>query len=746
MFDYICLNCGNKVFPHQHGTESAGVLYDITPLLYGKADASTHNLLLPLLMTEDEINGLIDPNAPLTGEFLKGSMTIKQLFAAISIRMEKPELANITYENIQALISSSMLDSDNEASADEFSSAVMDFDDDDSDWGSDDSSANQDSAPEDKAEVSDIEDYTKNPAFYLIDTGHAVSTNARVLITDFYKAIISPFQDTDGNEKTFTFQIKLHKARIDDTEVLTHYGFRDPNIVNEIECNNVMVCGKCFKIGAAINPTLIASDWAWRYEHIAVGFIGAPNSGKTCLITSILSMLQKKNKMQIHLPQNNNDPSKMLIRNCLNDYAENNCLPKTDAEGFNAFNATVLLSVDDTSADGNASAQDDKKIVTFVDISGECFDMENGTFDRTKAAKSFHMIKICRCYVLCLDPENKEGTGAQATFATNAIHEFMSYQSSEAKTPAPLMITITKSDETENYDDALQFDRTTIETLLTGKAVGFGTDHELAERMQHGKVRRELFEQNLRNNGEKLLRNNFTQFYNSFAENMDFYTSITNCSAYGTVPKPSKESRKTYQQIINDGKYLCISDDGCFLALNENECNDDEFYKMYRGSDKLFHVIRDSGSVIISYNRQTKTYAYNTIPEGYEKIRIDLCSFIIAEGSSEAVIFWNDDYSSVPQPRNIQLITEWILRVCGIRPIWYSKLDDARGWIYDHYLLKGSTLLDIHEFKHPNTALAHCVKSLFFRVTPDDDYILENEGSFFKIKIYQMTHGHNHNR
>ncbi len=665
-YDYICLRCGQNVYPDKTDSENV-ILYDLSPLFHGL------NKQFPAYFTVRELRDII--KVPPDNAFVQTEISLKELLYTISKRLDDPKIAEITFGDITAFLESLNNDSINETFGSplqqQSESAFTGYDDNPDSEGQDQNVNIADKTP-DKPDA-----YRKNPAYRNVMPHMGVLTEDIVkdALKSYYNNILFLFRKSDGTEKKYNFTLKINLNQLGNPNTKVGYTYKNDNGI-EVECYNSVICGNpsCWRRPGIDNSGAPVPAWAWQYEHIAVGFIGTPNSGKTCLITAILHNIMANAEYDIHW---GDKPE--LIEDCIKDYQNNTMLPKTDAEGSNCFNVTFLYNR--------------TKIITLVDISGECFNIDRNGFDRNRANNYFRMIKICSCYILCLDPDNS--MLEEVNFFPKAINDFIEYLLGNdlIKYAAPFMFTITKSDAYIDNEDPFPE-----------------------------------------------IKNRYKPIYTNAKKNV--YISTSKCSAYGCKPKPNQHNLKTIDDLLRPEttgaeKYLHLNKNGGFLISNEKKAKG-YAYTVTRENpnNTIAFIITDNGIEYI--------FDVNQYPDSIE-LKMEEIKFIISETDPNTGVIYNErNYEREPQPRGIQLISDWLFKVCGVEPLNYSVYNSETGSTNTmSYILQKTDKWDRKACKAKNAILACCVKQIFKNPSKEDDLVAENVGKKFSLKLIDLLYSNN---
>ena len=631
IYEYNCLRCGRKLTPTgETSDETAPILFDLTePLGFERT--------LPAYFTLEELKKLVD--SPDDGKnFTKIHITFADLVSAFSARLNDTSLLELP---------SLMHPNPTEAEL-ERAEMLMDR--------------------------------------CFLDSSQLVGdlTNDRA---DEFRRMTSIFFGDNDEQKAFEFRIKINLTAPGQPGTTLGYSYR---LDGEEQFPQIsVICGDpgCYKSRRRQSGASVPA-MAWQNEHISIGFIGAAGSGKTCLITAILSKLLETSQL---INGDNADE----VKACLDAYESDHELPKTELEGRNSFNATVIS--------GN-------KLITLVDISGECFDLTTGKFYKNIASNHFRLIRNCKCYVLCLDPKNMIYSGRG--LAAQSVCDFVDYlRGGQTGYAPPMMLTMTKCD-----CDAPDFECYDLDDI---------------ESEDESQARFEKFlEQSC-----KLVSKNYPTFYTNVRERAYIATAVT--SAYGCAPKPDERDlpglqklRETYKSLsiylTKDGRYYVTPDDyrddflvpknvaGQYYVVKETES----------GREYIFDPSKEDAALGLK-----KLSDIRLIPNDPTRMN---------KGSGR--IFEEVDYSDKPKPINISILLEWLMRVCGERRILYTEFDEASGITRTgEYKLKPGDRWSRDESKTSNPKLAASACSLFNNPTELDNWTDEyskNSGSRLLMRFF----------
>lgn len=363
---------------------------------------------------------------------------------------------------------------------------------------------------------------------------------------------------------------------------------------------------------------------AFLCEHTLIGFIGFQKVGKTCLIAALCKYLDYA------VPG-----CQLLLRDCeeayfrreLKSYLNGFTLKQTNIRGINKVNPTIYLE------DGERPA----RMLTFVDISGEAFNNDEGKFNPELMENNFRAIAECSLYVFCTSLMAFEASdfGSMQLSLGNFINHIT--RTGNRVTPSPILIAVMQMDEpttcVENKKDVPY-----LEEYL------FHREYNQIYNVRESDQLKAL----LPNESDRKLIDGRLQSLMTSVNAKLYYTSIT-CSAYGRQPVD--------QMIVNrDAPFFrrkidtAIKNGSPIQLMIQSTLEDDAIYQSY-------------------------LQAYGNYPELVEIIKKDLDSNgdgISADFSGlngEIKYIENSSLRFKPNPRNINLIYDWMMRMIGDREI-----------------------------------------------------------------------------
>lgn len=633
MYEYSCLRCGRKLTPNgETGDECAPILFDLSEPL-GFDDGGRR--AIPAYFTVGEISRLVDDPSCDGKSFTKIKIGFNDLIAAVSARLSRPELSALTAAVMEKYLKN---ESDDPDRVEEMISRCM------------------------------------------LDSSELVGDLGSGRVDSFCR-LTAIFFDDSYEPKNFEFRIKINLGALGQPGTTLGYSYRLGEGEEQFPQIPV-ICGDpgCYK--SRRRPTgAPVPAMAWQNEHLTIGFIGAAGSGKTCLITAILSKLLETSKL---VDGDNADE----VHACLTAYESNRELPKTELEGRNSFNATVVCG---------------DKLITLVDISGECFDLTTGKFYKNVASNYFRLIRGCKCYVLCLDPKNLVYAGKG--LAAQSVCDFVDYlRSGSTGYASPVMLTMTKCD-----CDAPDFECYDLDSI---------------ESEDDSQARFELF---LEKSG-KFVAANYPSFFTNVRERA--YTASAVTSAYGCAPMPDERDMPGLQKLRETYKSLSIylTKDGRYYVTPDDYRDDFLVPKNIAGQYYVVRKTENGREYIFDPSKEDAALGLKKLSD-IRLIPNDPTRLNKASGR----IFEVEDFADKPKPINISVLLEWLLRVCGARRILYTEFDERSGVTRtEEYKLKQGDRWSRDDAKTSKPKLAASACSLFNNPTELDrwtDEYSKNSGS-----------------
>lgn len=633
MYEYSCLRCGRKLTPNgETGDECAPILFDLSEPL-GFDDGGRR--AIPAYFTVGEISRLVDDPSCDGKSFTKIKIGFNDLIAAVSARLSRPELSALTAAVMGKYLKN---ESDDPDRVEEMISRCM------------------------------------------LDSSELVGDLGSGRVDSFCR-LTAIFFDDSYEPKNFEFRIKINLGALGQPGTALGYSYRLGEGEEQFPQIPV-ICGDpgCYK--SRRRPTgAPVPAMAWQNEHLTIGFIGAAGSGKTCLITAILSKLLETSKL---VDGDNADE----VHACLTAYESNRELPKTELEGRNSFNATVVCG---------------DKLITLVDISGECFDLTTGKFYKNVASNYFRLIRGCKCYVLCLDPKNLVYAGKG--LAAQSVCDFVDYlRSGSTGYASPVMLTMTKCD-----CDAPDFECYDLDSI---------------ESEDDSQARFELF---LEKSG-KFVAENYPSFFTNVRERA--YTASAVTSAYGCAPMPDERDMPGLQKLRETYKSLSIylTKDGRYYVTPDDYRDDFLVPKNIAGQYYVVRKTENGREYIFDPSKEDAALGLKKLSD-IRLIPNDPTRLNKASGR----IFEVEDFADKPKPINISVLLEWLLRVCGARRILYTEFDERSGVTRtEEYKLKQGDRWSRDDAKTSKPKLAASACSLFNNPTELDrwtDEYSKNSGS-----------------
>ncbi len=191
-------------------------------------------------------------------------------------------------------------------------------------------------------------------------------------------------------------------------------------------------------------------DGAGKYKHILIGLLGAQSAGKTTTIVAMMNELwESYDKVGLKFPSNPLCDSKFYHRE-ENDklYKNGWAVRKTAVNTSSAsFNASLQLTTNDEKT---------TKIISFIDIAGEqCYDLATKEMNHN-ALKVYPLINSCDLYLLCTCIDQTgygNASGEIAAIPPEAVVQIARnvYQNlRDPRKKPPLCILMTKYDLADN--------------------------------------------------------------------------------------------------------------------------------------------------------------------------------------------------------------------------------------------------------------------------------------------------------
>lgn len=369
---------------------------------------------------------------------------------------------------------------------------------------------------------------------------------------------------------------------------------------------------------------------AFQCEHTLIGFIGFQRVGKTCLIAALCKYLDYAAP-----------GCQLLLRNCdeayfrreLKRYQNGFSLKQTNRQGTNKVNPTIYLE------DGERPA----RMLTFVDISGEAFNNDEGKFNPALMENNFRAIAECSLYIFCTSLMAFEASdfGGMQLSLGNFINHIT--RTGSRATPSPILVTVMQMDEPTNCVENRK-DVPYLEEYL------YHREYNQIYNVRESDQLKALLPSET---DRKLIDGRLQSLMTSVNAKL-YYTSIT-CSAYGRQPvdqtvinRDDASTRRRIDAAIKAGRPMQL-----MIQTTENA---DDIYERYQQS-------YGNCSDIIEIIKPNMDSSNDSIAGGFSDMNGDL------------QFFENSPLQFKPNPRNINLIYDWIMRMIGEREI-PSRLKD----------------------------------------------------------------------
>jgi len=366
---------------------------------------------------------------------------------------------------------------------------------------------------------------------------------------------------------------------------------------------------------------------AFQCAHTLIGFIGFQKVGKTCLIAALCKYLDYAAPgCQLLLLDTEDSIFRREIKKYLNGFSLN----QTNSGGTNKINPTIYLE------DGEHQA----RMLTFVDISGEAFDNDEQKFDAKMMESNFRAIAECSLYVFCtaLSAFEKNDFGSMQRSLGNFISHIT--RMGDRPVPSPMLITVMQMDESTNC-------------VINRKDVPYL--EEYLYKREYNQIYNVRESEQLKSvipneTDRKIIEDRLQSFIASVGAKL-YYTSIT-CSAYGRQPvdqavvRDKAEDalvRKKINKAVRLGKPMQVFID----AGSETEVFFEHYLQEFGGKLEIIEIIK----------KDENSSSFNL--------------------SQEIEMIENSPLRFKPNPRNINLIFDWMMRMIGEREIPSLSKDRA---------------------------------------------------------------------
>ncbi len=365
-------------------------------------------------------------------------------------------------------------------------------------------------------------------------------------------------------------------------------------------------------------------ECAFQCEQTLIGFIGFQNVGKTCLIAALCKYLEYAAPGSQLLLRDGEDTS---FRRELKRYQYGFSLKQTNIMGINKVNPTIFLE------DGERPT----RMLTLVDISGEAFNNDEGRFDPSLMENNFRAIAECSLYVFCTSLFAFE----EADFGSmqRSLGNFISHitrTKAKAK-PGPILVAVMQMDEhtncVENRKDAPYLD-----DYL------FSREYRQIYNVRESEQLKAVYPNEA---VRKVIDRRLQSFLASVNATL-YYTPIT-CSAYGRHPVDQTVVKK-------DDASIHRKIDVAVKLRNPMQI-----------------VIQPTDDADAIYERYQQAYGSHTdtieIIKQSKEAGDHLATVDYAQRSEDIQLVEGSPLRFTPNPRNINLIFDWIMRMIGEREI-----------------------------------------------------------------------------
>lgn len=747
MYDYICLKCGCTVTRtekeyeqrKQNGEENlAYALYDLSEPFYRNGFWSEG--FLPVYFGCEELKNLLDDKDGMCDgtKWKKVTIRFRDFAGSVGKYMNLEGFSELTYEDVEDFLEASRT---NDTTGDGLFAETEDVF---ANIGLDNPTEQpaQDAPVEEKnPELSEMDAYkvfvsqTKQATLRALVGDSPNETERMTHVTTLYRNVCAAFSEKDSSgERVCRFEIKINLENVDNQTNEVYWYRKDEyssqksvlrclekehaeNARYGIICSNPVCRMDEEGQDTSFMEAMPIFQYAWKYRHIAVGFIGRPSSGKTCLITGLWDYLRNDRQTPIIFKGNLKNNKNMT--KALGDFSQHRRLPKTPNNGRTGFNVTVFIN--------------NNTILTLVDIAGECFDFTTGTFMAENAKGHFAMISRCQGYVICLDPSKDWGDENGA----NSVGAFMEHLAGEHLKPVPYYLTITKYDET---DEALQSDI---------------NDGQQDMEKSRGKLCKYPF---YRGCLPKLIEK-FKSFVGILDENAYYTTGV--CSAYGGIPKPAGTPVRieTIKSYLQGGQKMYICDNGTYFC-GTYDLRDLQITEVLEANE--MHIIAEIPmteleNVKIRFDEEGKsicaagvdlTEAYDFITDARELLitaEMDNTLTLSPEPAVGGSIYLKSSYSDDryrDEVKHLKEMCDWIFMVTGLREIEYceirrndSYLDNYGATVDKMYRFNDTDCWDYNCYRTDarSITLADCAIQLFVNERPFDRYLSANRYKTFDL-------------
>jgi len=363
---------------------------------------------------------------------------------------------------------------------------------------------------------------------------------------------------------------------------------------------------------------------AFQCDHTMIGFIGFQKVGKTCLIAALCKYLDYAAPgCQLLLF----DTEESIFRREMKKYLNGFSLHQTNSHGTNKINPTIYLE------DGEHHA----RMLTFVDISGEAFDNDEGKFNPSMMENNFRAIAECSLYIFCtsLFAFQEANFGSMQRSLGNFINHIT--RTGNRVTPSPILVAVMQMDEQTNCLENRK-DVPYLEDYLYSRE--YNQIYNVSESDQ--------LKAHLPSKSDRKLIDGRLQSLMSSVSAKVYYTAIT-CSAYGRHPVDQtvvKQDEASIRRKIDTAVKLNNPMQIVIQAAENAEAIFDRYQQAYGCHSDTIEIIKQS----VDANGDSTKVDYSEMNKATQFVEDSPLRF-------------------EPNPRNINLIYDWIMRMIGEREI-----------------------------------------------------------------------------
>ncbi|MEA4940083.1 MAG: hypothetical protein VB091_10910 [Christensenella sp.] len=371
---------------------------------------------------------------------------------------------------------------------------------------------------------------------------------------------------------------------------------------------------------------------AFQCEQTLIGFIGFQNVGKTCLIAALCKYLEYAEPgSQLLLRDGENQSFRRELKRYQNGFS----LKQTNIRGINKVNPTIYLE----------NGERPTRMLTLVDISGEAFNNDEGRFDPSLMENNFRAIAECSQYVFCTSLFAFE----EADFGSmqRSLGNFISHitRTKTRAKPSPILVAVMQMDEqticAENRKDVPYLDDYLFSREYN-QIYNVRESEQLKAAYPNEAVRRAI--------------DNRLQSFLASVNATLYYTPIT-CSAYGRHPvdqtvfkREDTSIRRKIDTALKLGNPMQI----VIQASEEADILYERYQQAFGSHTDTIEIIKQS------------------MDEGDSSAAADY-----AQRSEDIQLVENSPLRFAPNPRNINLIYDWIMRMIGELEIPARSKDKA---------------------------------------------------------------------